>query len=418
MKKNFRILVFFLVLLLAMNTVSATMNVIIITDPTGKDPNGAAGGSMSFAQNMFQSTFLMSKEKQFVVLSGGEGDAINRLGAIVETISRLDNGATASEAAAAASGFQGIRVMTGGPKIGAAVGGTFAAYLVVVEDDGTIKVTPQSGGVASLAPGQRGAIIHLRNTGGNPQYGTAERVRRETAVNIGKMIRDGYSATTIMGKVFEEVSNDAGEKYGGGAVNLNSGLTTGDMFTPADLNQTGYPMNEAYTKVCPVDGWSAGYPTAESYTLCPVDGTPLETIYAYDALANAITVTQDSVYVSVYGSDEVGVSETTKEIVRASVKRNGYNANAIAESLNRAIKNGYIVGVNYVEPKDINAVESSRAVGIYYNPLPGGRTSPPWELPVGANVLDVVGNVQTAIGFVLVLLVLFRSTLLTSFKKR
>ena len=401
-----------------MNTASATLNVIVITDPTGQDPNGAAGGSMSFAQNMFQSTFLMSNEMKFVVLSGGEGDSITRLKAIVETISRLENGATAAQAASAASSFQGIRVMTGGPTIGAAVGGSFDAYVVVVEDDDTIRVTPYSGGLATLAPGQRGAIIHLRNTGGNPKYGTAERVRRETAINIGKMIRDGYSATTIMGKVFEEVAKDSGEKYGGGAVNLNSGITSGDMFTPENLNETGYPMDQPYTKVCQVCGWSAGFPSAEGHSICPIDGTTLETIYAYDALANSITVTKDTVYVSVYGSDETGVRETTREVVRASVRRNGYNPTAIAESLNRAIKNGFIVGVNYVEPKDINVVEVSRAVGVYYTPLPHSRTAPPWNLPVSSTVLNIIGNVQTAIGFVLVMLVVFRSTLLTSFRRK
>ena len=401
-----------------MSTVSATMNVIVITDPSGVDPNGASAGSMSFAQNMFQSTFLMSKEKQFVVLSGGEGASTPRLKAIVDTIARLENGATASEAAAAAGSYQGIRVMAGGPTIGAAVGGSFDAYVITVDADDVIKVTPYKGGLAVLQPGQRGAIIHLRNTHGNPQYGTATAVRRETAINIGKMIRDGYSATTIVGKVFEEVSKDAGEKYGGGAVNLNSGLTTGDMFTPEQLNETGYPMNEPYTKICPNDGWSIGYPSAESYDRCPIDGTPLKIVYAYEALASAITVTQTSVIVSVYGSDETGILETTREIVKASVRKNGYNANTLSAAINRAVDNGILVGVNRVEPKDINVKPTSKAVGVYFTPLPNGRTSPPWNLPVGSGILDILGNMQTAIGFVLVLLVLFRSTLITSFRKR
>ena len=56
--------------MLTMSSVSATCNIIVITDPTGQDPNGAAAGSMSFAQNMFQSTFLMSKNNHFAVLSG------------------------------------------------------------------------------------------------------------------------------------------------------------------------------------------------------------------------------------------------------------------------------------------------------------------------------------------------------------
>jgi hypothetical protein len=417
LKKIFKILALILTLFMVMNTASATMNVIVITDPTGTDPNGAAAGSMSFAENMFQSTFLMSKEDKFVVLSGGEGNSTPRLQAIVETISRLSNGATPSEAASAASEYQGIRVMCGGPTIGAAVGGSFDAYVITVDDAGTIKVTPYSGGLAVLPAGTKGAILHLRNTHGNPLYGTATTVRKETAINIGKMIRDGYPATTIVGKVFEEVSIDAGEKYGGGAVNLVSGLSTGDMFTPQNLNETGYPMNEPYNKVCPTCGWSTGYPAAEGYTVCPIDGTALNTVYAYQALANAITVTKNTVIVSVYGTDENGVVETTEEVVKASVKKKGYNANNIAASINRAIDNGLIVGVNYVEPKDINVKESSKAVGVYYNPLPDGRTAPPWNLPVSSNLLDILGNIQTAIGFVMVLLVLFRSTLITSFRR-
>ena len=401
-----------------MSTVSATMNVIVITDPTGEDPNGAAGGSMSFAKDMFQSTFLMSKEKQFVVLSGGEGHADVRLQAIVDSISKLENGATASIGAAVASSYGGIRLLVGGPTIGAAVGGSFDAYMVVVDDDGTIKVTPYSGGLAILPPGKKGAIIHLRNTAGNPKYGTATTVRRETATNIGRMIRDGYSATIIVGKVFEEVSKDSGEKYGGGAVNLVSGLSTGDMFTPPDMNSTGYPMDSPYVKVCPKDGWSIGYPSADNYGSCPSDGTPLKTVYAYEALTNAITVTQDSVTVTVYGSEELGLAETTSEVVKASVKKYGYDPNSISGSINKAIGNGFIVGVNYVEPKDVNVRKDSKAVGVYYTMLPEGRTSPPWNLPVNSFILDILGNIQTVIGVILILLVLFRSRLLESFQKR
>lgn len=400
------------------STASATMNVIVITDPTGKDPNGAAAGSMSFAENMFQSTFIMSKDQQFAVLSGGEGNSYQRLLAIVKAISLLENGATPSEAAGSANSYSGIRVVVGGPTIGAAVGGSFDAYLVTVDDSGVIKASLYSGGLAVLPAGTKGAILHLRNTHGNPQYGTATSVRQETAINIGKMIRDGYSATYIVGKVFEEVSKDAGEKYGGGAVNLVSGISTGDMFTPEKLNETGFPMNEAYTKVCPVDGWSVGYPEAENYERCPIDGSALKTVYAYEALASAITVTQNTVLVSVYGTDETGVVETTQEIVKASVKKNGYSANAIAASINKGIGNGLLVGVNYVEPKDINIKQNSKAVGVYFTPLPDSRTSPPWNLPVSSGLLNILGNIQTAIGFVMVLLVLFRSTLITSFKRK
>jgi len=399
-------------------TISATMNVIVITDPTGEDANGAAGGSMSYAQNMFQSTFLMSKEHQFVVLSGGEGDSDTRLRAIVDSISKLENGAGASTGAAMASGYTGIRLMVGGPSIGAAVGGSFDAYMITVEADNSIKITPYSNGLAVLPPGQKGAIIHLRNTGGNPQYGTATAVRRETALNIGRMIRDGHSATVIVGEVFRDVAKYSGEKHGGGAVNLVSGISTGDMFTPEEINTTGYPMDSPYVKVCANDGWSSGYPSAENYDTCPIDGSELKVIYAYDSLINAITVTRDSVSVSVYGTESPGIFETTKAIVEASVRRYGYDANAIAGSVNRGIRNGLLVGVNYVEPKDLNVKQESKAVGVYFTPLPNERTSPPWNLPVNSFVLDILGSIQTAIGIILILLVIFRSRLLQSFQKR
>jgi hypothetical protein len=418
LKRFFFYLTILLFVFSIIGTASATLNVIVITDPSGEDPNGVAGGSMSFAQNMFQSTFLMSKEHQFVVLSGGEGEESVRLKAIVSSITALTSGATASSGAAVAASYSGIRLMVGGPEIGAAVGGSFDVYLITVDDDGTIKVTPYSGGLVVLPPGKKGAIIHLRNTAGNPMYGTATQVRKETALNIGRMIRDGYSATTIVGEVFKEVSIDSGEKYGGGAVNLVSSISTGDMFTPQELNTRGYAMDEPYGKVCPTDGWGVGYPTAENYDTCPNDGTPLKTIYAYDALANAITVSKNSVSVSTYGTESPGIYDTTSEIVKASVRKYGYNANDIAGSINKGIENGLLVGVNYVEPKDINVRSESKAVGVYFNPLPQGRSSPPWNLPINPFILNTLGSIQTAIGIILILLVLFRSRLLQSFQKK
>jgi hypothetical protein len=415
-------LILFLMLLITMalvvNTSSATMNVVVITDPTGQDPNGAAAGSQSWAENMFQSTFILSKEKNFAVLSGGFGNETPRLGAIVETLKRLEQGATAADAASAASGFSGIRIMVGGPKIGAAVGGYFSAYVVTVAADNTITVTPYESGLATLPPGQRGAIIHLRNTPGNPQYGTADAVRKDTAIMMGKMIRDGYPATEIVGAAFENVAKNAGEKHGGGAMNLVSGITTGDMFTPTALNTTGFPMDQPYRKVCPVDEWSIAYPAADNYETCPNDGTPLKTIYAYQALVSAITVSGNSTAVSVYGTDAPGITETTQEIVVASVKKHGYVSTEIAKDINNAIGNGLIVGVNYVEAKDINVKESSKAVGVYYKALPDNRSSPPWNLPISSSILDILGNMQTAIGLILVILVLFRSTLISSFLKK
>lgn len=408
-----------LTLILTANTASATLNVIIITDPTGKDPNGAAAGSMSFAPNMFQSTFIFSPEQNFAVLSGGsEQNETARLGSIVETIKRLKNNSTAANAASAAGLFKGIRIMAGGPTIGAAVSGDFDAYLVTVAGDGTVTVAPYSNGTAVLPAGTKGAIIHLRHTPENPIGGNVSAVRRDTAIMIGKMIRDGYSATDIMGYVFEKVSIESGEKYGGGAVNLASDITTGDMFTPQKVNDKGFPMNEPYRKTCPTCGWSIPFPSAESYSSCPIDGTTLKTQYAYEALREVIVVQPHTVNVFVYGSEEPGISETTDEIVTASVKKNGFSTTAIASDIDSAINNGLLLGVYRIEPKDINIREDSKDVGVYYKPLPNHRSSPPWDLPISSSVLDIVGNMQTAIGLILVVLVLFRSTLITSILRK
>ncbi len=402
---------------MVVNTASATMNVIVITDPTGKDPNGAAAGSQSWAENMFQSTFIMSKENHFAVLSGGEGNETPRLGAIVSAINSLNNGGTAAQAAELANGFSGIRVMDGGPTIGAAVGGYFLAYVVIVSDNGTITITPYNGGLAVLPPGDRGAIIHLRNTPGNPQYGTADAVRLQTAEMMGVMIRDGYPATAVVAAAFKNVAINAGEKHGGGAVNLVSGITTGDMFTPTAYNTSGFSMDQPYSKVSP-NGWSVAFPEADNYQTSPIDGTNLTTVYAYQALENAITVTGNSAAVSVYGSDAPGITETTQEIVQASVKKNGYSNIKIASDINNAIGKGLLVGVNDVEPRDINVNENQNAVGVYYKPLQDDRTSPPWNLPLSSSILSILGNMQTAIGLILVILVLFRSTLISSFLKK
>lgn len=413
-----KILLFIFTVIMLIAPAAATCNIVVITDPTGKDPNGAAAGSMSFQNNMFQSTFISSPTNHFAILSGGEGASVPRLQAIVASIQSMESGATPSTAASLANNYPGIRIMTGTATQGAAVGGSFDVYVVEVSNNGTITVTPYSGGLAVLPPGTKGAIIHLRNTEGNPLYGTAATVRQQTAVNIGKMIRDGYPATYILGQAFKEVSNDAGEKYGGGGVNLVSGITTGDMFTPKTLNTTGYPMNEPYAKVSTSgNGWSIGYPTADQYQTDPINDAPLKILYAYDALSNAITVTGQSIQVSTYGTDDIGIKENTQVIVTSSVKKHGYNNVQIANDINSAINSGTLVGVNFVEPKDINVQANSRAVGVYFKTLANDRSSPPWNLPINSSLLDLLGNMQTAIGLILVLLVLFRSTLIKSFMK-
>ena len=63
---------FVIIILMFSPLASATMNVAVITDPTGKDPNGCAAGSQSFAINMFQSTFIFSQEHKMALLSGGK----------------------------------------------------------------------------------------------------------------------------------------------------------------------------------------------------------------------------------------------------------------------------------------------------------------------------------------------------------
>ena len=404
---------------MTISSVAATCNIIVITDPSGDDPNGAAAGSMSFAENMFQSTFLMSKDNHFVVLSGGTGSSDNRLESVVKAVASLDNNASAASAAALASQYKGARLLVGGPDIGAAIGGNFNSYVITVDEtSNNIKVTPYTSGVATLQPGQKGAIIHLRNTAGNPLYGTADSVRKETAMNIGKMIRDGYPATTILSEAMGEVAKDSGEKYGGGGVNLISGISTGDMFTPKDMNQTGYPMDEEYSKVCDDCGWGVGYPAAESYDRCPVCNSDLRTVLAYESLGSALTVSSNAVSVSVYGSDKPGLASTTKEIVEASVAKYGYDASTIAGSINRGINNGLLMGVDHVEPKDINVKQGSKAVGVYYTALPGDRSSPAWDLPIDGNILNILGSIQTAVGIILILLVVFRSRLLKSFQNR
>ena len=410
----------FLVLMLftVIATASATCNVLVITDPSCEDPNGAAAGSMSFANNMFQSSFIMSKNDGYAVLSGGEGNGTERNYAIIDALGAMQHGSSPAAAVALSGNFKGIRLLIGGPTMGAAIGGDYNAYLVVVDESGNIRVTHHTGGVVQLPQGSKGAIIHLRNSAGNPLMGTADRVRRETAVNIGKMIRDGYPATYIVGKAMEEVAVDSGEKYGGGAINLVSLISTGDMFVPDRINTTGYPMDENYSKVCLDCGWAAGYPEAENYNVCPICNHELEVRTATDVLINEITINKDAVSVSVYGSDKVGLADITKEVVKASVKKYGYNASTIAGSINKGINNGLIVGVNYVEPSDLNVKPDVRAVGVYYNALPSGRTSPAWNLPINSIVLTIIGSIQTAIGFVLIVLVIFRTRLLKSFRDR
>ena len=97
----------FLVLMLftVIATASATCNVIVITDPTCEDPNGAAAGSMSFANNMFQSSFIMSKNDGYAMLSGGEGNGTERNYAIIDALGAMQHGSSPAAAAAGADPY-------------------------------------------------------------------------------------------------------------------------------------------------------------------------------------------------------------------------------------------------------------------------------------------------------------------------
>ncbi len=407
-----------------MNAASATLNCIIITDPTGQDPNGASAASMSFDMNMFQSTFLFSPQDKFAVLSGGAdtttGGAENdtpRLQMVISSINILKNNGTAQSAASVANSYSGQRLVVGGPTIGAAIAGTSGNWLVVVANDGTITVTPYSGGLAVLPAGSKGAVLHLLHTPGNPQADNTSAVGRATSIMIGEKIRDGHSATDIMGDVIKMVAIQSGEKYGGGAVNIASGISTKDAFTPSSFNQTGFSMDQPYAKVDNISGWTMGYPEAESYTTSPIDNNPLQIEYAYDALRNAITVQPSNATVTTYGTDSIGVTSTTSSIVQDSVATHGFDSTAISNSINSAIRSGLILGVNYVEPSDINIIASNKQIGVYYTPLTGNRSAPSWNLPISSSLLDTIGNLQTAIGIIIVVLVLFRSTLISSFSR-
>jgi hypothetical protein len=408
---------FVIIILMFSPLASATMNVAVITDPTGKDPNGCAAGSQSFAINMFQSTFIFSQEHKMALLSGGEGTSNVRVVAVINALTLLQSNKTPSEVVSVAQNYEGIRLMAVNPTQGIAVGGDFKVYMVTVVNNNTIKVQAASGGVASIPPGTRGAMIHLRNSEGNPKSGTADTVRLQTAINMGKMIRDGYPATTIVAEAFGEVARDSGEDHGGGAVNLISGVTTGDMFTPQKLNDVGYEMEKPYSKVSS-SGWSVGYPEAENYQVSPVDGSPLTDVYAYQALKNAITVSNDNPSVSTYGSDKKGLNEATTSVVVSSVRRNGYDPVQIAKDINQAIDGSIIVGVEHVDSSDLNVKENIKAVGVYYTAAPNGRTAPAWNLPIDSQVFDVLANIQSLIGILLILLALFRTSLTKSFFRR
>ena len=96
------------------------------------------------------------------------------IAAIVEATQALKSGATPSQAASLANQLSWNQDNGWNSTRGAAVGGSLPCLCSASRDDGTITVTPYSGGLAVLPPGKKGAIIHLINTPGNPMYGTAD----------------------------------------------------------------------------------------------------------------------------------------------------------------------------------------------------------------------------------------------------
>ena len=133
-----KIALFLLVVIAFSTTASATMNVAVITDPTGKDPNGCAAGSQSFAPNMFQSTFIFSQEHKMALLSGGEGTSDVRVTAIINALTQLQKGGSPQEVVSVASSYSGIRLMAVNPTQGIAVGGDFDVYVVTVDNNSKI----------------------------------------------------------------------------------------------------------------------------------------------------------------------------------------------------------------------------------------------------------------------------------------
>ena len=184
------------------------------------------------------------------------------------------------------------------------------------------------------------------------------------------------------------------------------------------FQRPGAPATKSWQQQVVECGWAAGFPGAEGYDRCPVCNSPLRVVHAYEALGAALTVSSNAVSVSVYGSDRPGLASTTKEIVEASVAKYGYDASAISSSINRGIDNGLLMGVDHVEPKDLNVKQGSKAVGVYFTSLPGDRSAPAWDLPIDGNILNILGSIQTAVGIILILLVVFRSRLLKSFQNR
>ncbi len=381
---------------------------IVITDPSGKDPNGAAAGSMSFAPNMFQSTFLVSKKLHVAVLAGGLGKGTARLEAILACIRRLELGMPLEEAVRAGIEKSPTdRLLVGGPRRGIVVGGSYDVAVVLVKGNKIIIRQYHSGSgpnIVKIPPNVKCAVIHLRNTPGNPLYGTATRVRVEAAIMAGRMIRDGLPATEVLARVMGYVAKKSGERYGGGAVNITAGLSTGDTFVPARLNERGFPMDAPYRKACTKCGWSSPFPTAARYTRCPVCGSPLKTEYAWQVARDLITVRRNQPVVRVYGVRSPYDKATIVEIVQSLIQHGKRDPEDIARAIDNAIDNNTLLGYDYVLPSDVKVEKKANVVTVYMRPLPRGYKKHPMKSPVPTEVLHALGLVGSALGVTLIVL--------------
>ncbi|HII70023.1 hypothetical protein [Methanopyrus kandleri] len=395
-------------LLALVSGASATFNMIVITDPSGKDPNGAAAASMSFAPNMFQSTFLVSKKLHVAVLAGGLSKGTARLEAILACIRALELGEDIESAVRAGiSRSPTDRLLVGGPGKGVAVGGSYDIAVVIVKGNKIIiKQYHSSGGpnIVRIPKNVKCAVIHLRNTPGNPMYGTATKVRIEAAIMAGRMIRDGLPATEIVTRIMGYVAKKSGEKYGGGVVNITAGLSTGDTFVPPKLNARGIPMDTAYRKVCPKCGWSVAYPAASKYSRCPVCGSSLRTEYAWQVARDMITVRKDQPIVRVYGIksvyDKVSIVETVQTLVQAGKKQ----PEDIARAIDSDIDNNTLLGYDYILPGDVKVEPEANLITIYMRPLPEGYKKPPLKTPISPETLHSLGLISSAVGVALIVL--------------
>lgn len=116
-----KIALFLIIVMLFSTTASATMNVAVITDPTGKDPNGCAA-EVNHLQLICSSQHLYSHKNIKWHYYQGEGSSNVRVAAIISALTQLQNNGTPEQVVNVANGFDGIRLMAVNPTQGIAVG--------------------------------------------------------------------------------------------------------------------------------------------------------------------------------------------------------------------------------------------------------------------------------------------------------